>query len=100
MIGAMTTVLQPGRESGMQKLILRLQYWVNRRRLERELAEEIETHRALKEDELVKSGLSSDAAAAGSRRALGNVLLAREDSRGAWIAPWFDQLAQDIGYGI
>jgi predicted permease len=84
----------------MRKLFRRLEYWMNRRRLEKELAEEIETHRALKEEDFARSGLTPDEAEAGSRRAMGNVLLAREDSRGAWIAPWFDQLWQDIGYGL
>jgi putative ABC transport system permease protein len=84
----------------MRKLLSRIQYWKNRRRLEQDLAEEIETHRALKEEELAKAGLSPSEAAAGSRRAMGNELLAREDSRGAWIAPWLDQLWQDMKYGL
>jgi predicted permease len=84
----------------MSKLFSRIQYWLNRRQLEQDLAEEIETHRALKEQDLAKAGFSPTEAAAGSRRAMGNVLLAREDSRGQWISPWLDQLWQDIKYGL
>ena len=49
-----------------------------------ELAEEIEFHRALKQEEMEREGASPDDAAIASRRALGNVLLAREDARVAW----------------
>src|SRR5262249_41547534 len=44
--------------------------------------------------------LPDSAAAAESRRALGNTLLAREDARSTWITPWLDHLWQDIGYGL
>jgi putative ABC transport system permease protein len=84
----------------MRKLLRRIRYWMNRRRLERELAEEIESHRSMKEEDFARSGLPPNEAAASSRHAMGNSLLAREDSRGAWIAPWLDQLFQDIGYGL
>src|SRR5215471_1916561 len=84
----------------MRKLFRRIQYWMNRRRLEQELAEEIESHRSMKEEDFARSGLPPNEAAASSRRVMGNSLLAREDSRGAWIVPWFDQLCQDIGYGL
>src|SRR5215831_152416 len=84
----------------MRKLFRRIQYWMNRRRLEQELAEEIESHRSMKEEDFARSSLPPNEAVASSRRVMGNSLLAREDSRGAWIAPWFDQLCQDIGYGL
>jgi predicted permease len=84
----------------MRKLFRRMQYLIRHRQLEKELAEEIDTHRALRQEQLAKSGLSESEAAAGSRRALGNTLLAREDARNAWIAPWLDHLWQDIGYGL
>jgi hypothetical protein len=61
----------------MSKLLRRLRYWICRRDLEKELAEEIEFHRALKQQELERTGLSADQAANGSSRALVNVLLAR-----------------------
>src|SRR5207244_3770113 len=47
-----------------------------------------------------RSGLHPEQATTASRRALGNVLLAREDSRGVWIPQWLDELWQDIGYGL
>src|SRR2546428_5082995 len=88
------------REDNMRKLLRRLDYWLHRRNIEQELAEEIELHRALKQQELEKSGLRPEQATTESRRSLGNVLLAREESRGVWIPRWLDELWQDIGYGL
>src|SRR3989442_1998799 len=88
------------REDDMGKLLRRFNYWLHRRKIEQELAEEIELHRSLKQEEFEKSGLRPEQATSGSRRSLGNVLLAREDSRGVWIPRWFDELSQDIGYGL
>jgi hypothetical protein len=44
----------------MSKLLRRLGYWIRRRRMERELVEEIEFHRTLKQQALEQSGLSSE----------------------------------------
>jgi len=68
--------------------------------MEQELVEEIEFHRALKQQDFERSGLPPEQARTASRRALGNVLLAREDARGVWVSPWLDQLWQDIAYGL
>src|SRR5215510_698566 len=84
----------------MRKLLRRLHYWIHQRRLEQELADEIEMHRALRQEEFARSGMAEKEAAAGTRRSLGNTLLAREDARSTWIAPWLDHLWQDIGYGL
>jgi predicted permease len=77
----------------------RLLYFIRRRHIEQDLADEIEFHRALKQEELERSGLSRAEAAVASRRALGNVLLAREDARAVWISPWMEQVWQDVSYG-
>ena len=44
--------------------------------------------------------MESAAADAASRRAMGNVTLAREDARAAWIAPWLESVWQDLRYGV
>jgi predicted permease len=67
-------------------------------RLDADLREEIETHRALRQAELELGGLDPRAADRASRRALGNVALAREDVRGLSIAPWLDSLWQDLRF--
>src|SRR4051812_40169110 len=77
----------------MGKLWRRLNYLLRRRRMEAELAEEMEYHRSLAEHEL-----GGDRAAAS--RAMGNVTLAREDARGVWIVPWLQSIAGDLMYGF
>jgi predicted permease len=62
------------------------------------LSEEIEFHRALKQEELERAGLSADEAARVSRRELGNTLRAREDSRDVWGWMWLDDAIRDTVY--
>jgi predicted permease len=66
--------------------------------LDADLREEIETHRALRQAQLEREGRDPRAADRASRRALGNVTLAREDVRGLSIAPWLDSLWQDVRF--
>ena len=68
--------------------------------LEADLAEEIESHRAMVEERLRQSGLSPQDAAAASRRALGNVTLAREDAREQWRGAWIESVRQDVAYAL
>lgn len=65
--------------------------WVSRRRMDREIDEELQFHVAMKARE------SGDLASA--RRAVGNRLLLREQARDAWRWRWLDDLAQDLRYG-
>ena len=76
----------------------RLLYLLRHRRMEAEFAEELETHRLLAQQRELQAG-AADAAAA-SRRAMGNVTLAREDARAQWIAPWLDSVWQDGMYAL
>ena len=82
----------------MRRLIQRLRYWAGRQRAERELAEEMELHRAMRQEELERSGMPDKEAAQASRRAMGNVTAAREDARAIWIWPWFEHPIQDLRY--
>ncbi len=65
------------------KLLRRIDYWLNHRRREAELAEELEFHRSQ-----------------GNPAGLGNVTLAREDARAIWIWPWLESVGQDLRYAI
>jgi hypothetical protein len=84
----------------MTKWFRRIRYILRQRRIEAELAEEIEAHRALRQRDLEARGLASTDAAPASRRTLGNVTLAREDARAVWIAPWLESVWQDIVYAL
>jgi hypothetical protein len=74
----------------------RVRYWLERPQHEAELAEEIETHRVMIEEDLTRAGLSHHEAAQASRRALGNALIAREDARAIWIWPRLEAAWHDL----
>ncbi len=69
----------------MRELFRRIAYLLNRRRLERELSEEMAVHREQMPPE--------------RRGSFGNELRLREDSREAWGFGWLDRLHQDLTYG-
>jgi putative ABC transport system permease protein len=80
----------------MGNLRRRLYYWMRRGRMEAELAEEVEFHRAASQAALEAAGLSPKAAAEAARRNLGNTTIAREDARAVWIWPWIESAWQDV----
>lgn len=67
------------------RMFRKIAAFCRRGRLERELAEEIETHRALLEER----------AGAGAARIMGNVTLAREESREIWTFRRLEWIFQD-----
>jgi predicted permease len=81
----------------MARWFRRVMYALRQSRHEAELREEMETHRAMRAAELERGGLSPGEAAAASRRALGNAVLARDDVRDAWLGSgsWW----QDVRFG-
>ena len=84
----------------MQRLLRRIQYRFRARRLEADLAEELEVHRAMTQEKLERDGMPAQDALYASRRALGNITLAREDARAAWIRPWVQSVRQDAAYAL
>jgi hypothetical protein len=76
------------------RLLRRIRYWIDRRRMAEDLRLEIEAHRAHREDALERAGASDPAAA--SRRAMGNMTLAEDDVRDVWVRPWIDSAARDV----
>jgi predicted permease len=83
----------------MMRFLRRIQFFWRQRQMERDLREELETHRAMRQAELEARGLPPTDASPASRRAMGNMTLAREDARAAWIAPWLETIWQDSRYG-
>jgi hypothetical protein len=67
------------------ELLRRIWYLLNRRRLEREIADEMAYHRELVAD--------------GGRREPGSDLRVFEGAREVWGWTWLDQLFQDLIYG-
>lgn len=82
------------------KLLRRLHYWSNRRKIRLELEEEIEFHRAMKRDALAQNGLAPEQSYDAANRSMGNVTIALEDARHVWVGQWLDHLTQDIRYSL
>lgn len=80
----------------MRALLRRLLYLLRRGHHNAELREEIESHRAHRQDALERRGLAPAAATRASRRAMGNVTLAVEDVGDVWIVRVLDSLRQDV----
>ena len=80
----------------MSALLRRLMYFLRRSRHDADLRDEIEAHRAHRQDALERDGLAPGAAARASRRAIGNVTLAVEDARDVWAMRVLDGVRQDV----
>src|SRR5256885_15110252 len=78
----------------------RLSAVVTRRRLDRDLAEELAFHLAMREDDFVKNGLTREDARRAALRQFGNVTQFKERSRDMWTFPSLDSLAQDTRYAL
>jgi predicted permease len=66
------------------RLLRRFRYLLQQRQRERDLAEEIDFHRALAQDP----------------RQMGNLTRSREDARAVWIWPWLQSVWQDAVYAL
>ena len=83
----------------MLRWLHRISYLLRQSRHDAELREEIEAHRSLRQAHLEGEGLAASEAEDASRRAVGNVLLAREEAREAWLGSW-DAWWQDVRYSV
>jgi macrolide transport system ATP-binding/permease protein len=84
----------------MTSLLRKVQWWLQRRRKEAELHDELQFHLAEEIGEREAEGLSPDEAARTARRDLGNTTLLREDARTLWSWLLLEQLAQDVRYAL
>jgi predicted permease len=69
-----------------------------RKRLERDLEEELQFHLAKRAEKNLALGLGADDAWVAARRRFGNVTLVKEDCREMWIFTWIETLWQDVRY--
>ena len=83
----------------MRNLIRRIWYIATGRRQEQDLADEVAFHREMKAQELRERGVGERDVVAATRRALGNDLSARQQSRDVWVPPWLQDISQDIRFG-
>jgi predicted permease len=84
----------------MIPLFRKIVWWLDRRRKEDDLREELRFHLAEELDERQAGGLSQNEAAWAARRDLGNATVLREDARTLWSWILLEQLAQDVRYGL
>jgi macrolide transport system ATP-binding/permease protein len=84
----------------MTSFFRKFTWWIQRKRREAELREELKFHLAEEAVERQADGLSDDQARWAARRDLGNVTLLQEDTRTLWSWILLEQLLQDIRYGL
>src|SRR5688572_19060009 len=84
----------------MSRLLRRLWSIVRFRRLDEDLAEELEFHRAMTQQGLERDGHSSRDARFAAHKMLGNLTRSREDARAVWIWPWLESVWQDVTYAV
>ena len=71
-----------------------------RRRLEREMAEEMEFHLALRQSKHAAGGLGAEAAAASARREFGSVARWKDDCRDAGRFRVLEAVARDLAFSL
>ncbi len=84
----------------MRTLFNRLLHLLRRSRHDADLREEMETHRSLRQEKLEREGVVPADAEHASRRAFGNVMLAREDAREVWLGPAIEGVWQDVRFAV
>jgi len=83
-----------------QRHIAKLFGLFHRERRSAELDDEIRAHLEMEEGENRAAGMAPEDARDAARRAFGNVTLTQEDSRNMWKFSWFENLLQDIRFGV
>src|ERR1700730_16179937 len=84
----------------LRELARRLGMLVHRRQFDADLEEEMRLHLELRQQEQIQSGMTAYDAEAAARRQFGNVTSLAERSRVAWGWEWFENVAQDVRYGL
>ena len=70
------------------------------RQFDSDLEEEMRLHLELRQQQQIECGMTPDDARAAARRRFGNITSLREKSHLAWGWEWFEQLMQDMWYGL
>lgn len=84
----------------LRELARRLRMLMHRRQFDTDLEEEMRLHLELRQQQQVECGMAPDDARAAARRGFGNVTSLKEKSHLAWGWEWFEQLVQDVRYGL
>jgi hypothetical protein len=74
--------------------------FIRRHRVERELAQEVESHLEEKVADLMEAGMAEQEARQKANREFGNAALYKEASREVWGWVWLETLLQDLRYAL
>jgi predicted permease len=74
--------------------------FIRRRRVDRELAQELESHLEEKVADLMDAGMTEPDARQKANREFGNAALYKEVSREVWGWVWLETLLQDLSYAL
>ncbi|HEY6249285.1 MAG TPA: ABC transporter permease [Candidatus Angelobacter sp.] len=78
----------------------KLVFLLQRRQMDRDLAEEMRQHAALKTQKNIAAGMTPAEADLAAKRQLGNLTRQHEESRQSWGFPLLENIGQDIQYGL
>jgi len=78
----------------------RFMFLLRRGKMDRDLAEEMRQHAALKAEKNIAYGMAPDEAQHAAQRQIGNVTRQMEESRQSWGFPAVESVWQDIRYGL
>jgi hypothetical protein len=81
-------------------IILRVRAFFLRRRLDRDLDDEMQFHLAMREQKYLDQGMSAAEARAAARRQFGSPANIREVCRDLWTFVWLETFWQDVRYGM
>jgi len=70
------------------------------RQFDADLEEEMRLHQELRAEENLQAGRTPEDARFAAKRRFGNAIVLQEKSHMAWGWSWFEQLAQDVNYGV
>jgi predicted permease len=70
------------------------------KRLLEDFDQDIRDHLERETQDNIARGMSAEEARYAAMRKFGNVTLVKEDTRQVWISVWFEELAQDLRYGL
>ena len=84
----------------LRELWRRLRFFIQRQQFERDLEEEMQLHKELRQEEYRNMGIDQDSAQHKANRQFGNVTLLMEVSREMWGWRSIENLLQDLRYGL
>jgi predicted permease len=84
----------------LSELARRLRMLMHRPQFDTDLEEEMRLHLELRQQQQIECGMAPDDARAAAQRGFGNLTSLKEKSHMAWGWEWFEQLVQDIRYGL